>query len=146
LAPLRNFASVLREISFDEVRDEAETLPRLLIIAPTVAVARQLGAALVGPEGELAVTARDLVSPLPDLAPFDGAVVLDPDRTGVTTRLRDRAASAGSRFPWSASRGAPPATRPPSSGREPGWSSALLAGHRPSVAPFPPSGPPRRRW
>ncbi len=96
---LRNFMSVLREISFDDVRDEAETLPRLLILAPSIGTARQLGAALVGPEGELAVTAREVQAPLPELSPFDVAVVLDPDRSGVTTRLRERASATGVSLP-----------------------------------------------
>lgn len=96
---LRNFMSVLREISFDEVRDEAETLPRLLILAPSIGAARQLGAALVGVEGELAVTAREVLAPLPELSPFDVAVVLDPERSGVTTRLRERASATGVSLP-----------------------------------------------
>lgn len=96
---LRNFMSVLREISFDEVRDEAETMPRLLILAPSVGTARLLGAALVGAEGELAVTAREVLAPFPELSPFDVAVVLDPDRSGVTTRLRERASATGVTLP-----------------------------------------------
>lgn len=108
---LRNFMSVLREISFDEVRDEAETLPRLLILAPSIAVARQLGTALVGPEGELAVTAREVLAALPELTPYDAAIVLDPERTGVATRLRERSAATNTPLPVIRFEGAGPSDR-----------------------------------
>jgi len=99
IGTLRNFVNVLREISFDQVRDEAEMIPRLMILAPTVGAARQLGLGLVGPEGELAVTARELMAPVNDLAPFDAVIVFDPERLGTVTRLRDQAATAGLGLP-----------------------------------------------
>ena len=90
LGTIRNFVSVLREMSFDEVRDQAETPPRLLVIGPEHATARRLGLDLTGPEGELAVIAREVNAPLGDLGHFDAVVVFDPNRTGSAARARDR--------------------------------------------------------
>jgi uncharacterized protein (DUF697 family) len=91
---VRNFVSVLREISFDEVRDQAETLPRLLVVAPTTGEARDLGLRLTGPAGDLAITARELQNPPVELERFDAIVVHDPLLTGAARSLRERATSA----------------------------------------------------
>lgn len=99
LGTIRNFVSVLREISFDDVRDDAETPPRLLALAPDVATARWLGTRLTGPEGELAVMARELNAPLADLGRFDAVVVFDPERTGAALRARDRLPAEGGQAP-----------------------------------------------
>lgn len=90
LGAVRNFVAVLREISFDDVRDDAETPPRLLVLAPDVPTARRLGTGLTGPEGELATMARELNAPLAELGRFDAVVVFDPERTGAAGRARDR--------------------------------------------------------
>ena len=95
LGTVRNFVDVLREISFDEVRDQAESLPRLLVLAPTAAEARELGLRLTGPSGELAITARELDRALADLERFDAIVVHDPMHTGAARTLRDRQSSTG---------------------------------------------------
>jgi uncharacterized protein (DUF697 family) len=95
LGTVRSFVSVLREISFDDVRDQAETIPRLLVLAPTVARARDLGVRLTGNSGELAITARELGSPPPDLDRFDAIIVDDPAGTGVARSLHDRQIAAG---------------------------------------------------
>lgn len=87
---MRTFMSVLREISFDEVRAEAETPPRLLVLAPDHGGARRLGLALTGPEGELAVVGRELTGALEDLGRFDAVVVHDPQRLGGSARARER--------------------------------------------------------
>ena len=90
LGAVRNFVAVLREISFDDVRDDAETPPRLLVLAPDVPTARRLGTGLTGPEGELATMARELNAPLAELGAFDAVVVFDPERTGAAGRAQDR--------------------------------------------------------
>ncbi len=87
---LRSFVGVLREISFDEVRDQAETPPRLLVLAPAQATARRVGLALTGPEGELAVVAREIGAPIDDPARFDAVIVHDPEGLGAARRLRER--------------------------------------------------------
>ena len=93
LGAFRNFASVVREISFDEVRDEAETPPRLLVLAATVTDARRLGVAITGPEGELLVTPRELTAPGTDIERFDAVVVHDSADTGAAATIRQRIGS-----------------------------------------------------
>lgn len=90
LGTVRNFVSVLREISFDEVRDQAQTIPRLLILAPTSGEARELGLRITGHAGEVAITARELGSLPNDLDRFEAIVVHDPLSTGVARSLQDR--------------------------------------------------------
>lgn len=90
LGTFRSFASVLREISFDEVRDEAETTPRLLILAPSSQAARQLGVAITGPEGELLLTPRELTAQVGELGRFDAVVVHDPTNSGALAAVREQ--------------------------------------------------------
>lgn len=90
LGTMRSFVSVLREMSFDEVRAEAETPPRLLVLAPDHGGARRLGLAMTGPEGELAVVGREINGALEDLGRFDAVVVHDPQRMGGAARARER--------------------------------------------------------
>ena len=87
---MRTFLSVLREVSFDDVRDEAELEPRLLVLAPDEETARLIGAALVGAENGRAVTARALDARLDAPERFDAVVVHDPERTGAAARVRER--------------------------------------------------------
>jgi uncharacterized protein (DUF697 family) len=80
LGAVRTFVSVLREISFDEIREQATTPPRLLVLAPTAATARHLGGELTGATNDLMVIARDLTAPSEDLDRFDAIVLYDPWR------------------------------------------------------------------
>ncbi len=89
------FISVLREISFDDVRTDAETIPRVLVLAPTANEARELGRRLVGANGDLAFTARELQSPPPELDRYDAIVVHDPAQVGVAQSLRHRQTETG---------------------------------------------------
>jgi uncharacterized protein (DUF697 family) len=84
----RNFVGVLREVSFDELREQAELVPRVLVVAPDEAAARRLGEALVGGDGAGAVTARGLEAGAGAAGRFDAVVVHDPGRTGALERLR----------------------------------------------------------
>ena len=58
LDSMRTMVGVLREVSLDEIREQAETLPRLLIVAPTAEEARSLGLEVTGPEGESGTVVR----------------------------------------------------------------------------------------
>jgi uncharacterized protein (DUF697 family) len=87
---LRSFVSVLREISLDDLRSDAETPPRLLVLAPDHGAARRLGLALTGPEGELAVVGREINGSLEDVGRFDAVVVHDPRRLGGAARAKER--------------------------------------------------------
>ena len=90
LGTIRTFVSVLREMSFDQVREDAELVPRLLVLAPDDETATRLGAALAGTEGSAAVTAKALDAQLRELGRFDAVVVFDPERTGAAARVRER--------------------------------------------------------
>ena len=90
LGTIRTFVGVLREMSFDQVRGEAELIPRLLVLAPDEETAKHLGGGLAGPEGGGAVTAKALNAQLRELGRFDAVVVFDPERTGAAARVRER--------------------------------------------------------
>ena len=94
-ATFRTFVGVLREISFDEVRDEAQREPLLLAMAADEAAALALARALVG-ETDAGRVATAKIGDRPD-APerFDAIVVHDPARSGAATRLKDRIPSDG---------------------------------------------------
>ena len=87
---LRNMVNVLREVSFDDIRDDAHRPPSLVVVGPTEADALRLGELLVG--GSAGVTARDFSAPLAGLEEFEVVIVYDPDgqseRSGFADRLR----------------------------------------------------------
>jgi uncharacterized protein (DUF697 family) len=80
---------VLREVSLDEIREQAEKAPRLLIVATTVDEARRLGLAVTGPEGESTNLLRAVDEPIDSVGPIDAAVVWDPERTGAGSRVAE---------------------------------------------------------
>ena len=86
---MRTMLGVLREVSLDEIREQAEMAPRLLIVAPTVDEARRLGLAVTGPEGESATVLRAVDQPIDSVGPIDAAVVWDPERTGGGSRVAE---------------------------------------------------------
>jgi uncharacterized protein (DUF697 family) len=92
---LRNFASVLREISFDDLRDEAERSPVVLIVAPEPEGARALGEALVGRDGTAGVATAAIGERVDTSGRFDAIVVHDPEMTGEVARLRKSAVGEG---------------------------------------------------
>ena len=54
LDSMRTMLGVLREVSLDDIREQAESAPRLFIVGPTADEARRLGLAVTGPEGQFA--------------------------------------------------------------------------------------------
>jgi uncharacterized protein (DUF697 family) len=89
LDSMRTMLGVLREVSLDEIREQAETAPRLLIVAASADEARRLGLALTGPEGQFATILRALDEPIDSLGRVDAAVVWDPERTGAGSRVAE---------------------------------------------------------
>jgi len=89
LDSMRTMLSVLREVSLDEIREQAETPPRLLIVAPTADEARRLGLELTGPEGQSMTNFRAVDEPIESVAQIDAAVVWDPERTGAGSRVAE---------------------------------------------------------
>jgi uncharacterized protein (DUF697 family) len=86
---MRTMLGVLREVSLDELREQAETTPQLLIVATTVDEARRLGLAVTGPEGESATIIRAVDEPIDSVGRIDAAVVWDPERTGAGSRVAE---------------------------------------------------------
>lgn len=89
LDAMRTMMSVIREVSLEELREQAETPPRFMIVAATVEDARRLGTALTGPEGQFATSYRAAEESLGSTAPLDAAIVWDPERTGAQSRVAE---------------------------------------------------------
>jgi uncharacterized protein (DUF697 family) len=95
---IRDFTRVLREISFDDERDQAERQPRLLILAPEAPDAAAIGAELCGGEPGPAVQFGPLDGRNLDLEAYDVVVVADPVSGESYDRLRRRSSSGGTHF------------------------------------------------
>ena len=89
LDSMRTMLGVLREVSLDDIREQAETTPRLLIVAPNSDEARRLGLAVTGPEGQFATLLRAADEPIESIGQVDAAVVWDPERTGAGSRVAE---------------------------------------------------------
>src|SRR5688500_5406463 len=89
LDSMRTMLGVLREVSLEEIREQAETPPRLLIVAPTADEARRLGLAVAGPEGQFATIFRVVDEPIDSVGRIDAAVVWDRERTGAGSRVAE---------------------------------------------------------
>jgi uncharacterized protein (DUF697 family) len=89
LDSMRTMLGVLREVSLDEIREQAESAPRLLIVGPDADEARRLGVAVTGPEGQFATIYRGVDEPVDSVGRVDAAVVWDPERTGAGSRVAE---------------------------------------------------------
>jgi uncharacterized protein (DUF697 family) len=89
LDSMRTMMGVLREVSLDEIREQAETLPRLLIVGPTADEARRLGLEVAGPEGQAGTVVRSVDEPIGSVGQVDAAIVWDPERTGAGSRVAE---------------------------------------------------------
>jgi uncharacterized protein (DUF697 family) len=87
LDAMRTMMGVLREVSLDDIRNEAETTPRLLVVAPTAEDARRLGLALTGPEGQFTTIFRAVDEPVDAAGRLDAAIIWDPEHTGAGSRV-----------------------------------------------------------
>lgn len=95
VSTVRNFFDLMKEFSFDEVRDAAERMPRIVVVAPTIETAEAIGAALTGVSGSPAVTAETLDLKQLDLLRADVVVVHNPDSGATFAQLRGAAPHAG---------------------------------------------------
>src|SRR5215208_6291913 len=89
LDSMRTMLGVLREVSLDEIREQAETPPRLLIVATTADEARRLGLAVTGSEGQFATIFRGVDETIEPVERLDAAVIWDPERTGAGSRVAE---------------------------------------------------------
>ncbi|HEV2107056.1 MAG TPA: hypothetical protein VGR16_02225, partial [Thermomicrobiales bacterium] len=90
LGTVRSMVSILKEMSFDDVRDEAERAPRLLILASTSEDARTLADLLTG-ERQAGVVDPRVDRPSPsDLTIYDALIVHGPQSGAIADRLREQ--------------------------------------------------------
>jgi uncharacterized protein (DUF697 family) len=89
LNSMRTMMDVLRQVSLDELRQQAESTPRLMVVAPTAELARELGLAITGPEGQFATIYRAVDEPVDAVGRIDAAIVWDPERTGAWSRVSE---------------------------------------------------------
>ncbi len=95
VSTIRNFIDVMKEFSFDEVRDSAERMPRIVVLAGTKETADAVGAALTGVSGSPAIAAETLDATNLNLERADVVVVHDPTSGKSFARLRSQAPRAG---------------------------------------------------
>ena len=86
LNSMRSMMDVLREVSLEELREQAEEAPRLLVIGPSPDAARRFADAIVGMDGQFATIVRTVDDPIDSLGRIDAAIVWDPERTGAGSR------------------------------------------------------------
>lgn len=91
--------SIVRELKVDDVRQEADLRPHLLIVAPDQARAAELGQRLAGWTEDRAVVAKSFEEALGDLNRFDVVVAFDPDGAGRVGMFRDQAERQGTLTP-----------------------------------------------
>lgn len=70
---------IIRELSLDEIRDEADRSPRLLILSNQHDAAERIATALTGRAFPDEVTIRRLDTPTGDTGEFDAVVLFDPE-------------------------------------------------------------------
>ncbi|MFM9107625.1 MAG: hypothetical protein ACKOWF_13105 [Chloroflexota bacterium] len=63
---LKTMMGVLREVSFDDIREDAMRQPRVLIYGPTAYDARWFADQVLGPEGGEKAVTRDLGGSIDD--------------------------------------------------------------------------------
>jgi uncharacterized protein (DUF697 family) len=95
---VRNFVGLIREMSFDEERQQAERMPRILVIAPTEEIGRQIGALLVGSENSAAVSAWTLDTAGRNTDAYDVIIVNDPNSNATFRKARETAGSNSRRL------------------------------------------------
>src|SRR5688572_9785012 len=86
---MRSMMDVLREVSLDELREQAALAPRLLVVGPSADAARRLAEAIVGADGQFATVVRTVHDPIDPPGRIDAAVVWDSERTGAGSRVAE---------------------------------------------------------
>ncbi len=92
---MRNTIGVLRELSINELREEAEREPTVLVIAPDEGQARALATTLMGSDAHREPKVTSLFAKVDLLDRFDAVVVFDPDNTGRAKELHRSLRSEG---------------------------------------------------
>lgn len=88
LGTVRSMVSILKEMSFDDVRDDAERAPKLMVLAPNEEDARSFAGLLTGERVAGTADARGGEPPASDLRSYEAVVVQGADATSRADRLR----------------------------------------------------------
>ncbi len=99
IGTIRNFVSVLREMSFDDVRRDAERIPRILVLAPDEATAANIAVRLTGEANANGVASAGFQGGTTDLQRYDVVVVFDPEETERVSEMRRRIHTEGGPAP-----------------------------------------------
>jgi len=91
IGTVRNFMSLIREMSFDEEREQAERMPHLLVITPSDEIGRRIGDLLTGDSGSPAVSVWTLDAATRNTDAYDVVVVNDPTSNKSFRQVRDKA-------------------------------------------------------
>jgi uncharacterized protein (DUF697 family) len=96
LGAVRSFFSVVKEIDFDEVRDRAESRPRIVVIGPQEDDARSAAVRIFGSENEPGIEYRGANRSLEfDKNRYDAAIVIDPPNSGLFEDVKRFVGSTG---------------------------------------------------
>jgi uncharacterized protein (DUF697 family) len=95
---VRNFMTVMKEISFDEEREQAERMPRILIIAADLAAADRIGDDLTGTYDSPAITAWTSADAGRAVDAYDVVVVHDPASNNLFLKVRQKAGRDGAKI------------------------------------------------
>lgn len=79
ISTARGIWNIIRELSLDEIREQAEQPPRMLILSDRADIGNRIAAALAGIEYFGLITIRPLDAPIDDVANFDAVVLYDPE-------------------------------------------------------------------
>ncbi len=89
VSSVRNFMNVVREIDFDDVRDRAEQVPKVLLLSTELDAAREAAGQLFGDQPERYVELRAWAdSDKIDFSRYDVVIVTDPGNTALFDRVR----------------------------------------------------------
>jgi len=86
----KNLMQILRELSLDELREEAERPPRILMLAATLEDADVVASNLTGEYRSPYVTSLRLDTPVDRLDAYDAVVIFDPEARRETKTLIDQ--------------------------------------------------------
>jgi uncharacterized protein (DUF697 family) len=86
---IRDFANVIREISFDDLEAEARVSPRILVISSHREAARRLSLQVFGTDGNDFVDVRSFDEPGVDPLRYDVIVTVGPMDPGVAREWRE---------------------------------------------------------
>lgn len=92
---VKNFVTIMRELSFDQERMQAETQPRVLVLAADPATGSRIGDQLTGTTGSPAITVWPLDATNRNIDLYDVVVIYNPATSETFHKMRDKAGING---------------------------------------------------